>query len=69
MKDETGGLDDLLMQVARAEVNFNNALGRVIQETQTAILVLNVDNYEESIEKLDKKGIQILDDATVYGNQ
>jgi hypothetical protein len=69
MKDEAGGLDDLLMQVARAEVNFNNALGRIIQETQTAILVLNVDNYEESIEKLDKKGIQILDDASVYGNQ
>ena len=69
MKDEAGGLDDLLMQVARAEVNFNNALGRTIQETQTAILVLNVDDYEESVEKLNKKGIQILDDEKVYGNQ
>lgn len=69
MKDEAGGLDDLLMQVTRAEVNFNNALGRIIQETQTAILVLNVDDYEEAIEKLNKKGIQILDDEKVYGNQ
>lgn len=69
MKDEAGGLDDLLMQVARAEVNFNNALGRTIQQTQTAILVLNVDDYEESVKKLNKKGIQILDDEKVYGNQ
>lgn len=68
MKDEAGGLDELLMQVARAEVNFNNAIGRIIQETQTAILILNVDDYEESLEKLNKKGIQILDDASVYGN-
>lgn len=69
MKDEAGGLDDLLMQVARAEVNFNNAVGRIIQETKTAVLVLNVDNYDESIAKLNATGIHILDDEHVYGNQ
>ncbi len=69
MKDEAGGLDDLLMQVARAGVNFNNALGHTLQETKTAILVLNVDDYDESIEKLSSKGIKILDDQQVYGNQ
>lgn len=69
MKDEAGGLDDLLMQVARAEVNFNNAIGRIIQETQTAILILNVDDYEESVVKLKAKGIEILSDEKVYGNQ
>jgi hypothetical protein len=69
MKDEAGGLDDLLLQVAQAEVNFNNALGRTIQETNTAILVLNVDDYEESIGKLNAKGIKILEDQRVYGNQ
>lgn len=69
MKDEAGGLDDLLMQVARAEVNFNNALGRIIKETQTAVLVLNVDDYEESIDKLNARGIEILSDEKVYGNQ
>lgn len=69
MKDEAGGLDDLLMQVARAEVNFNNALGRTIKETQTAVLVLNVDDYEASIEKLNAGGIEILSDEKVYGNQ
>jgi len=68
MKDEAGGLDDLLMQVARAGVNFNNALGRTIQETKTAILVMHVDDYEDSLAKLNANGIRILEDHRVYGN-
>ncbi len=67
MKDEAGGLDELLFQVAQAGVNFNNAIGRIIQATQTAILVLNVEDYDESIEKLQKQGLTILNDERVYG--
>nr|WP_319509736.1 hypothetical protein [uncultured Draconibacterium sp.] len=67
MRDEAGGLDDLLMEVAKAEVNFDNAIGRVITEKQKAILILNVDDYAESIKKLEKQGVQIIDDQTVYG--
>ena len=67
MRDETGGLDDLLMEVARAKVNFDNAVGRVITEKQKAILILHVDDYAESITKLEKQGVQIIDDQTVYG--
>nr|WP_319570647.1 hypothetical protein [uncultured Draconibacterium sp.] len=67
MRDETGGLDDLLMEVARAKVNFDNAVGRVITEKQKAILILHVDDYAESIKKLEKQGVQIIDDQTVYG--
>jgi hypothetical protein len=68
MRDEAGGLDDLLMEVAEAEVNFNNAFGRTVKENQTAILILNVDDYEESIEKLGKRGLKIIDDAIVHGS-
>ena len=68
MKDQSGGLDDLLMQVAHAGVNFNNALGRILQESQKAILILNVEDYDASIQKLKKQGLQILDDKTVYGS-
>lgn len=68
MKDEAGGLDDLLMQVAKAEVNFNNAYGRTLEESKTAILILDVPDYDDSIQKLEKNGIQILDDEKVYGN-
>lgn len=69
MKDETGGLDDLLLQVAQAGVNFNNAAGRIIEATSKAILILDVPDYEETIEKLEKQGLKILDDSTVYGRQ
>jgi hypothetical protein len=67
MRDEAGGLDDLLMEVAKAEVNFDNAIGRVITEKQKAILILNVDDYAESIKKLEQQGVKIIDDQTVYG--
>lgn len=69
MKDETGGLDDLLMQVAKAKVNFNNASGRIIEATKTAILILDVPDFEDSIRKLEENRIQILDDNKVYGNE
>ncbi len=68
MKDETGGLDDLLMKVAGTGINFNNAFGRTIAENHTAILVLDVPDYDDAVEKLTKAGITILPDEKVYGN-
>ena len=67
--DETGGLDDLLMQVAQAGVSFNNAYGRTIEASKTAILILDVPDFDESVKKLQMKGIKILEDDKVYGNQ
>lgn len=66
MKDETGGLDDLLMQVAKAGVNFNNAYGKTIESTKTAVLILDVPDFEDSVKKIQEAGIQILDDNKVY---
>ena len=68
MKDESGGLDDLLLKVAQAKVNFNNAYGRIIQETKSAILILDVPDFAGSQKKLLENGMQILDDKKVYGN-
>lgn len=68
MKDEAGGLDDLLLKVAHAEVNFNNAYGRILKETKSAILILDVPNYDQSVKRLKDNGIKILDDDKVYGN-
>ena len=69
MKDEAGGLDDLLMKVAQSEVNFNNAYGKIIEESKTAVLILDVPDYESSIEKLQESGMKILEDNKVYGNK
>lgn len=68
MKDEAGGLDDLLLKVAQAKVNFNNANGRIIEETKSAILILDVPDIADSQKKLTQNGIEILDDEKVYGN-
>lgn len=69
MKDKAGGLDDLLMKVSQAEVNFNNAYGKIIEESKTAVLILDVADYDASIEKLQQNGIDILEDNKVYGNK
>jgi len=69
MKDETGGLDDLLLKVTQAKVNFNNAYGRIIEETKAAILILDVSDIADSQKKLAKNGLHILDDEKVYGNK
>ncbi len=68
MKDEAGGLNDLLLKVAQAKVNFNNANGRIIEATKSAILILDVPDIEESKKKLLDNGMQLLDDNTIYGN-
>ncbi|MFA7491838.1 MAG: hypothetical protein WCY58_13880, partial [Mariniphaga sp.] len=57
MKDVTGGLDDLLLKVSKANVNFDNAYGRIIQENKAAILVIDVQDVEDSKKKLQEAGI------------
>ena len=68
MKDEAGGLNDLLIKVAATGVNFNNAYGRNIKENKGAILILDIPDYEDSVKKLKENGITILSDEKVYGN-
>ncbi len=68
IKDEAGGLNELLQNVARAKINFNNAYGRNIRENKTAILLLDVPDFQDSINKLTECGIEILSDEKVYGN-
>ncbi len=68
MKDQAGGLNELLLKVAQAKVNFNNANGRIIEATKSAILILDVPNIDESKKKLIDNGIQFIDDNTIYGN-
>ena len=67
MKDILGGLDDLLLKVAKANVNFDNAYGRIIRENKSAILVLDVQDIEDARKKLLETGVKIVDDNKVYG--
>lgn len=67
MKDEAGGLDELLAKIARVGIHIENAYSRLISETGMAILVLDVPDVPEARKRLEKNGIVILDDETVYG--
>lgn len=67
MKDEAGGLDELLVQIARVGIHIENAYTRLISQTNMAILVLDVPDVLEAKKLLLQNGISVLDDVTVYG--
>lgn len=67
MKDEAGGLDELLSKIARVGIHIENAYSRLIAETGMAILVLDVPDVLEAKKRLEHNNIPILDDKTVYG--
>jgi len=68
MKDEAGGLDELLLKLAKAGIHFDNAYSRLLADKKMAILILEVSDVIEARERLEKNGIVILEDSIVYGN-
>lgn len=68
MKDEAGGLDELLIKLAKAGIHFDNAYTRLLSEKQIAILILEVSDVLEAKERFENNGIKILEDSVVYGS-
>ena len=67
MKDEAGGLDDLLVKISRTGIHIENAYSRLIARDNMAILILDVPDILEAQKLLAHNGIPVLDDKTVYG--
>lgn len=67
MKDESGGLDEVLVQISRVGIHIENAYSRLISEKNMAILILDVPDVIEARKKLEQNGIVILEDSIVYG--
>lgn len=67
MKDESGGLDELLVKISRAGIHIESAYSRVISENKMAILILEVPDVLEAAQKLVQTGIPVLEDNIVYG--
>ena len=67
MKDETGGLDALLVKVSRSGIHIENAYTRLIADKNMAILLLEVHDILEATRRLEINHVHILDDKTVYG--
>jgi hypothetical protein len=67
MKDEAGGLDELLVRLSRAGIHIDSAYSRLVGDQKTAVLLIEVPDVIEAQQQLRKNNIGILADAVVYG--
>ena len=67
MKDEAGGLDELLVKISRAGIHIESAYTRLIANNKTAILLIEVPDVLEATQNLKRNEIKIIDDQLVYG--
>ncbi len=67
MKDETGGLDALLVKISRAGIHIENAYSQLITETGMALLILDVPDVLDARKRFQENGIPVLEDNMVYG--
>jgi len=66
MDDKPGGLDDVLVKVMKAGVNIINAYGQLVQRNEQAMLIVDVENYDEALPLLEAEGLSFLPDDIVY---
>lgn len=67
MKDEAGGLDDLLIRLSRAGIHIDSAYSRLVGDQKTAVLLIEVPDVIEASQQLGRNNIEILSDEVVYG--
>lgn len=67
MKDEAGGLDELLVRLSRAGIHIDSAYSRLVGDKKTAVLLIEVPDVLEARQQLSRNNIGILPDAVVYG--
>jgi hypothetical protein len=67
MKDEAGGLDELLIKLSKIGIHIESAYSRLVSQTNMALLVLQVPDVIEARKRLEKNGIQVLKDEVAYG--
>jgi hypothetical protein len=67
MKDQPGGLDDLLKEIVRAGVNFTNAYGRSAYANEKAYFVIDTEDVANARRQLQEAGLLLLSDEIIYG--
>jgi hypothetical protein len=63
--DKPGGLDRLTQLLYKEDVNINNAYGFVLENSQKAVFVVDVDQMEKTEKLLETHGFQTLDTAAL----
>jgi hypothetical protein len=59
--DKPGGLDKLMQLLYREGLNINNACGFVLECSEKAVFVVDVDQIEKTEKLLEKNGFKTLD--------
>jgi len=59
--DKPGGLDKLMQLLYRESININNACGFVLECSEKAVFVVDVDQIEKTEKLLEKNGFKTLD--------
>lgn len=67
MKDEAGGLDEVLIKLSKAGIHIESAYTRLISDEKKAILLLEVPDFIEAVKRIKSNNIPIVDDSFVYG--
>ena len=67
MKDQPGGLDELLLEILKAEVNFTNAYGRSGYGSENSYFVIDTEDIANARQKLIQANLKLLSDETIYG--
>lgn len=68
MDDHPGGLDEILLKLSQAGVNFLNAYGRVLEKSKKALIIVDVEDYETALEQVTACDLFPLSDEQVYQN-
>lgn len=66
MSDTPGALHDMLLLLAKAGLNIQNAYGTVLGDRRTAILVIDVEETDSARQLLGEAGIETLSTEQIY---
>ncbi len=66
MSDAPGALHDMLLLLAQAGLNIQNAYGTVLGDRRTAILVIDVEDTDSARQLLSEAGIETLSAEQIY---
>ncbi|MEZ4601235.1 MAG: ACT domain-containing protein [Syntrophotaleaceae bacterium] len=66
MADAPGALHDMLVLLAKAGINVQNAYGTVLGDQKTAILVIDVEDIEHTQKLFTDAGVETLSKDQIY---
>lgn len=67
IEDKPGGLDAMLEKLESLGINIENAYARVVNDGETAFLVVDTHDIDNAAQRIQKAGITMVSKEIVYG--